>query len=171
MPQRLNRLVLALAVVLAGAGAARADQVTDSITRQLRQQGYTEVTVTRTFLGRDRIVATSPTREREIIVNPRTNEILRDYTEVRDGEGAAAPRRGLLDLFSQTQGGVATGSGAEGDDGGDDGGDSGDSGDGESGDGDGTGDSGDGDSGDGGDGDSGDGGDGGDGDGGDGGDD
>jgi len=142
MPQRLNRLVLTVAVVLAGAAAARADEVTESIARQLRRQGYSEITVTRTFLGRDRIVATSPTREREIIVNPRTNEILRDYTEVQDGEGADAPRRGLLDLFSKTQGAVATGSGAVGDDGADDGGDSGDGkgGDGDGGDGDGGGD-------------------------------
>lgn len=161
MPQRLNRSVLALAVVLAGAGAVRADGVTDTITRQLRQLGYSEITVTRTFLGRDRIVAASPTREREIIVNPRTNEILRDYTESREAGEAAAPRRGLLDLFSQTQGGPAKASddgGDEGIDGGDDGGDDGtdggdgDSGDGDGGDGDGDGGDGDGDGGDAGDG-------------------
>ena len=150
MPQRLNRSVLALAVVLAGAGAVRADGVTDAITRQLRQLGYSEITVTRTFLGRDRIVAASPTREREIIVNPRTNEILRDYTESREAGEAAAPRRGLLDLFSQTQGGPAKAS----DDGGDEGidGGDGDSGDGDGGDGDGDGGDGDGDGGDAGDG-------------------
>ncbi|TDK41412.1 hypothetical protein [Antarcticimicrobium luteum] len=153
MPQRLNRLILALTLVVAGAGAGRADGVTDAITRQLRQQGYTEITVTRTFLGRARIVAASPTREREIIVNPRTNEILRDYTESREAEGAAAPRRGLLDLFSQAQGVPATDGDAGGDDGGDDGADSGDgeSGDGDGGDGDGDGGDGDGGDGEGGD--------------------
>lgn len=158
MPQPLNRIVLALALALSVAGAAAAEQVSDAIARQLRQQGYTEITVTRTFLGRERIVATSPTREREIIVNPRTREILRDYTEARDGAGNDGTRRGLLDLFgtADTAGAGASGSG--------DGGSSdGDSGDGDSGDGD----SGDGGDGDGGDGDGGDG----DGDGGEGGDD
>lgn len=159
MPQRLNRLALALVLVLAGTAVAWADRVTDAITRQLRQQGYTEITVTRTFLGRDRIVATSPTREREIIVNPRTSEILRDYTESRDDAGAEAPRRGLLDLFGgNTAADNRTGgadSGETGDDGdsGDDGGDGGDSDGGDGGDGDGDGGDGDGGDGDGGGGD------------------
>ncbi|MDX2485583.1 MAG: hypothetical protein QNK42_18220 [Pseudodonghicola sp.] len=145
MPQRLNRIVLALAVVLASAGIVRAEAVTDAITRQLRQQGYTQITVTRTFLGRARIVATSPDQDREIIVNPRTNEILRDYSESRETGDATAPGRGLLDLFSQAQGVPATDSGAGGEDGADDGGDDGaDGGGGESGDG---GDGGDGDGG------------------------
>ena len=149
MPQRLNRFGLALVLVLAGAGAVRADQVTDTIIRQLRQQGYTEVTVTRTFLGRERIVATSPRSEREIIVNPRTGEILRDYAESRDEEGEDEPRRSLLDLFGPGGEDAAADSGAgEGDNG-----QSGEAGDGDGGDGDG----GDGGDGDGGDGDGGDG--------------
>lgn len=149
MPQPLNRFALALALVLTAAGAASADEVSDAISQQLRQQGYTDITVTRTFLGRDRILATSPTREREIIVNPRTREILRDYTETRDGAaGDDGTRRGLLDLFGTS--GDAAGAGTA------DGGDSGSaSGDGDSGD---SGDSG-GESGDGGDGDGGEGGD------------
>ncbi|WP_165937708.1 hypothetical protein [Antarcticimicrobium sediminis] len=154
MPQRLNRIVLALAVVLASAGIVRAEAVTDAITRQLRQQGYTQITVTRTFLGRARIVATSPDQDREIIVNPRTNEILRDYSESRGAGDATAPGRGLLDLFSRAQGVPATDSGAGGEDGADDGADGGG---GESGDG-ADGDGGDGGDGDGGDGDGGDGG-------------
>ncbi len=157
MQQRLNTLVLALAVVLASTGIARADGVTESITRQLRQQGYTEITVTRTFLGRARIVAESPSQDREIIVNPRTSEILRDYTETHAGASEDAPRRGLLDLFSKAQGEPGTPSGnadGTGKDGRSDGADSGggESGGGESGDGDGgDGDGGDGDGGDGGD--------------------
>jgi len=158
MPQQLNRIALALALVLAATGAAWADPVTDAIARQLRQQGYTEITVTRTFLGRDRIVATSPTREREIIVNPRTREILRDYTESRDDDSGEAPRRSLLDLFGgntaadDSSGDADSGeAGDDGDSGGDDGGDSdggdSDGGDGDGGDGDGDGGDGDGDGG------------------------
>ncbi|MCE8515950.1 hypothetical protein KBY31_04435 [Ruegeria pomeroyi] len=119
-------------------GALWAQTTTDTITRQLRAQGYTSVEVSRTLLGRARIVARRPGEQREIIVNPRTGEILRDYwqgnrvstggglldrspdteTEADDGGGRGRGRgrgRGGEDSSSD--------SGSDGDDGGDDGGD------------------------------------------------
>ena len=119
-------------------GALWAQTTTDTITRQLRAQGYTSVEVSRTLLGRARIVARRPGEQREIIVNPRTGEILRDYwqgnrvstggglldrspdteTETDDGGGRGRGRgrgRGGEDSSSD--------SGSDGDDGGDDGGD------------------------------------------------
>ena len=60
-------------------GAAIAGPVEDSIVTQLRDQGYIRISVSRTFLGRSRIVAHDGQIRREIVVNPVTGEILRDY--------------------------------------------------------------------------------------------
>ncbi|WP_181366484.1 hypothetical protein [Albidovulum aquaemixtae] len=70
--------ILTLAACLAVPASALADAVSDSIARQLRDQGYGEIAVSRTLLGRTRIVARARDGYREIIVNPRTGEILRD---------------------------------------------------------------------------------------------
>ncbi|WP_343081562.1 hypothetical protein [Ostreiculturibacter nitratireducens] len=56
--------------------------VVDSVVTQLREQGYTSITIGRTLLGRTRIVALSDRYRREIIINPRTGEILRDFWQV-----------------------------------------------------------------------------------------
>ncbi len=70
----------ALAPALAWAGPLE-----DSIVRQLKGQGYSRIVVSRTLLGRTRFVATSRTHRREIILNPRTGEILRDLLELIGG--------------------------------------------------------------------------------------
>lgn len=76
----LARLLLVLSLALAPA-LARADghTVRDRIFEELREDGYTEVRIGRTLLGRTRFVASKPDARREIIVNPRTGVILRDY--------------------------------------------------------------------------------------------
>jgi hypothetical protein len=79
----MNRRILVTAACLGllTAGAAMARDFADTIVSQLRAQGYSEVTVTSTWLNRTRIFAQSRDAEREIILNPRTGEILRDlYT-------------------------------------------------------------------------------------------
>ncbi len=76
--KQLRVFICALAPVW-GMTAASAGEIADEIVRQLRQIGYSEVDVTRTLLGRERIVARSKERSREIVVNPRTGEILRDF--------------------------------------------------------------------------------------------
>lgn len=63
----------------AAAPMAAAQGLADRIVAQLKGQGYTEIRLSRTLLGRTRIVATAPGARREIIVNPRTGEILRDF--------------------------------------------------------------------------------------------
>mgnify|MGYP000644389250 CR=1 FL=1 len=68
---------LILAASLAGS-AAFAVGVTDEIVRQLQADGYTDIVLEKTWLGRIRIRAISPSGTREIIVNPSTGEILRD---------------------------------------------------------------------------------------------
>lgn len=68
---------LILAVALSG--AAHAETRVEAIARHLAEQGYHDIEIGRTFLGRARIEAEKNGMEREIIVNPRTGEILRDY--------------------------------------------------------------------------------------------
>lgn len=70
-----------LTVLCAGyltAGMARAASFEDSVVAELRSQGYTTILVERTLLGRIKISATRKSGRREIILNPRTGEVLRD---------------------------------------------------------------------------------------------
>jgi hypothetical protein len=78
--------ILAGVLVLSGAAAA-ADWAIEDVVEQLRRQGYEEITVSRTLLGRTRVLALAPDgSSREIIFNPDTGAILRDYRETADGE-------------------------------------------------------------------------------------
>ena len=121
--------VLALSICLA-ATSVSAGSLQDSIVEQLQDQGFTRIQISRTLLGRSRIVATTKTMTREIVINPATGTILRDYWEDRSKNGVAA------DLFNPEAGrdGTGTSSGDtdsddDSDDGGEDasGGDEGDS--------------------------------------------
>ena len=135
----MKQRIISTAIAICLAFPAWSGPLEDHIVRQLQQQGYSQITVTRTFLGRSRIIAERQSGTREIIVNPNTGEILRDYVS---GEPV-----GLLNPGSGSTGTSGTSSGeeadnddgdADGDDGGDDSG--GDDGDGGEGDGDGEGD-------------------------------
>lgn len=70
----------------------------ESILQQLREQGYVEIEVERTLLGRIRIEADGVYHEREIILNRRSFEILRDYSLPNDDaeEHPAHPPKGLF---------------------------------------------------------------------------
>lgn len=76
---RLAAIVLGATLVLPGAALAK-DPV-DRLIQKLATQGYTKVEVSRTLLGRVRIEAHGRGAEREIIINGRTGEVLRDYVE------------------------------------------------------------------------------------------
>jgi hypothetical protein len=76
---------------IALAGPALAGDVIDSIVRQLRKQGFRSVVQERTLLGRVRIVADRKDGSREIIVNPRTGEILRDLWTPLNGSASDGP--------------------------------------------------------------------------------
>ncbi len=93
MKRSICPALLVLAVSVADPASRALAQSPDSamspyaaeIVSQLRVMGYERFTVRRTLLGRIRIVAELPDADtREIIVNPRTGEILRDYV---DGDG------------------------------------------------------------------------------------
>lgn len=63
----------------AGPLHAQTPEIVTQIVGQLRGQGYDKITVRRTLLGRLRLVAQGAGQRREIIVNPNTGEILRDF--------------------------------------------------------------------------------------------
>ncbi|MDJ0639584.1 MAG: hypothetical protein QNJ20_12160 [Paracoccaceae bacterium] len=81
------RFILILCLALApGIAAADEKSVRDRVVRELRSDGYAEIRVYRTFLGRLRFVGENPDSRREIVVNPRTGVILRDYLRIRDDD-------------------------------------------------------------------------------------
>ncbi len=82
---RRSFLITVTAFTLLSTTAARADYVED-IVKWLGREGYSGIEVTRTLLGRIRIVATKDNRTRELVCNPRTGEILRDVFIDADGE-------------------------------------------------------------------------------------
>ena len=82
-PTRRGLLLGALALA-ALPGQALAQTAEDRIVRQLQAQGYRDIRVRRTLLGRVRILARRGSQEREIVLSPATGEILRDYWEDED---------------------------------------------------------------------------------------
>ncbi len=87
-------IILFLSLVTAPALAA-GDTVRDRILLDLRDDGYREITISRTFLGRLRFVAVKSDARREIVVNPVNGVILRDYIRfLRSSDDSTAPRSG-----------------------------------------------------------------------------
>lgn len=72
------RLGAALLALLLAAPVA-AETLQDQLTAQLRAQGYHSITASSTWLGRLRVMALIGNERREIVINPYTGEILRDY--------------------------------------------------------------------------------------------
>ncbi len=77
------------------ASLALADPVSDGIVVQLREQGFRHITITRTWLGRVLILGYVDEGEREIVLNPNTGEVLRDYfrpkVEMADSDDDPSP--------------------------------------------------------------------------------
>jgi len=80
----MRRSVLAVILCLA-AGPLFAADVTQAWVRQLHTDGYAEITVRRTWLGRIRITAEKGEIEREIVLNRASGEVLRDVSRHEDG--------------------------------------------------------------------------------------
>ncbi len=106
-----------LGAAIVAPGLAIADGMVDTLVVQLRRQGYGSIDISRTWLGRTRILAISNTYRREIILNPRTGEILRDYWVDISADGSNPT--GLLS--PEGEGEAAGQSGEDDDAGGDDG--------------------------------------------------
>ena len=90
-------------------GAAQAETMEADLVGQLRAQGYGAIQVTHTWLGRMRIDARIDGFRREIVLNPTTGEILRDYqgaiTVVTDsgGESKLTPSLGAANSGDTTR--------------------------------------------------------------------
>jgi hypothetical protein len=76
----MKRRLAILALVLGTAPPAAADTIEQRLAAELQAQGYKIVEANRTWLGRLRVVAESDEIRREIVVDPGTGEILRDYS-------------------------------------------------------------------------------------------
>lgn len=79
------RSVLLILLLLASAVPAQAADYAQAWARHLSVEGYQDIRLSRTWLGRVRIVAEKSDREREIVLNPRTGEVLRDLTRLLTG--------------------------------------------------------------------------------------
>lgn len=75
----MRKLLLLVAALVGLALPALSRTVEQQILEKLADQGYVILEQGYTFLGRLRIVAQNDTFHREIVVNPGTGEILRDY--------------------------------------------------------------------------------------------
>lgn len=89
---------IALILGLLSAAAARTE-TPDHVARLLnllRTEGYREITYERTLLNRLRIVAELGDDRREIVVDPRTGEILRDYRTPAAGDMTRGAEDGIV---------------------------------------------------------------------------
>lgn len=94
MMDRRKFLVLVTAFSLTGTMPAWADKQ-DDIVERLVEAGFGQIEITRTLLGRVRITGTKGNMWRELVINPRTGEILRDVTIVaEDGKSKSGPSQG-----------------------------------------------------------------------------
>ncbi len=83
-----------LAVV---AGPAMAASYAEDVIAQLTKLGFSNISVETTWLGRIKIVATRSDGIREIVLNPRTGEILRDVWRPVSGGGVTRNVLGDVD--------------------------------------------------------------------------
>lgn len=75
----MKKLLLAVGVLAALASPVWSRTIEEQVLASLEGQGYVILEHGYTFLGRLRIVAENGLYHREIVVNPGTGEILRDY--------------------------------------------------------------------------------------------
>jgi len=109
-------LILGVSAIVSGRSAF-AQSFADSIVAQLREQGFTRIKVERTLLGRTRIDARGKGGRREIILNPRTGEILRDlWITGSTGNSGAEGGGGSQELIRDDDSGRGRGRGRGGDD-------------------------------------------------------
>ncbi len=79
-------MLFVLMLVLAGGMAQAAPDYAGRVVRQLADQGYRQIEVRRSLLGKVIVTGSRPGQQREIVIDPRNGELLRDL--VRQGAGA-----------------------------------------------------------------------------------
>ena len=82
----LHALLFVVMLVLAGGMARAAPDYAGQVVRQLADQGYRQIEVRRSLLGKVIVTGSRPGQQREIVIDPRNGELLRDL--VRQGAGA-----------------------------------------------------------------------------------
>ena len=137
----LKRIIIILVLLSPIAAPGNANPIADSAVSQLRDQGYNDIQVQRTLLGRIHITAISDSNRREMVIHPITGEIMRDRWWAVD-DAANPPTPISIDPEGEDQGAASGEGGEEGEGGSGSGDGSGDSGDGSGGSGDGSGDGG-----------------------------
>lgn len=111
----MNRRVFLLTSVGAALCASSAFATVapeEQVARSLRGDGFNIVSQRRTLLGRVRFVATRGSTEREVVVDPSSGEILRDYSRASEGNRDNAGTAG------DTAGSAGAGTGGGGSNGG-----------------------------------------------------
>ena len=83
-------------VLAAGAAPAQDRDLLARLVFALRAEGYDQIRTGRTLLKRIRIVAGRAGERREIVIDPRTGEVLRDYSRERNGEVSAPGSDAIL---------------------------------------------------------------------------
>lgn len=78
-------------------GDALADTFRDRVVEELTDDGFTQIRISRTLLGRTRFLATKPGARREIVMNPATGLILRDYLQIFGDRGSSGSGSGYDD--------------------------------------------------------------------------
>ena len=108
----LISLLVAALLVLAAPAVAQSDRLVDRVARELRGAGYEDISAYRTLLGRIRIVAETEGARREIVIEPSTGAILRDYTRRTrpSDDGGSSFSGGLGGGAGQGSGGSTGGS-------------------------------------------------------------
>ena len=109
-----RHFLICIAASLAMAGAVQAASFADDVIAQLTRQGFASFTSESTWLGRVRITAQRDGGVREIVLNPRTGEILRDIWSPADGSSGQIP------IVDDVTNGDTSGDGGRGDTGGSD---------------------------------------------------
>jgi hypothetical protein len=79
-----------------------AQSIDERIAASLQAEGYQIVTMNRTWLGRIYVIAETETLRREMVFNPATGEILRDYAVTKGPATATADNGSDGDTPSQT---------------------------------------------------------------------
>lgn len=115
MNRRSFLIATAAFAALPATGARASEDYVANLVDLLKEQGFDEITVTRTLLGRVRIVGVNSNGTRELICNPRTGEILRDVLIAADGTGQTAAASGPSKASSGSSGKSGDG-GSSGDD-------------------------------------------------------
>jgi hypothetical protein len=78
MNRRSFSLALAAIVGIGLSAPLAAKTLSERVERALKRDGWRDIEITRTLLGRTRVTARKGDARREIILNTRTGEVLRD---------------------------------------------------------------------------------------------